>query len=89
MDLASAVSQANPQSQEMLDGLTQMMAGSGMADPEGGARKAFSFLLHKQAAVLSFGDAFAFLALGCWFAAALGFLAPKGRLQMQGQGGGH
>lgn len=85
-DLASAVSTANPMGQQMMDGLTQMMGASGMADPEAGARKAFSFMLHKQAAVLSFGDAFGFLALGCWFAAALGFLAPKGRLQMQGQG---
>jgi DHA2 family multidrug resistance protein len=89
LDLASAVSTANPTSQEMMDGLTQMMGASGMADPDGGARKAFSFMLHKQAAVLSFGDAFAFLALGCWFASALGFLAPKGRLGMTGQQGGH
>jgi len=79
-DLATAVSTANPTSQGMLAGLTEMMREGGMADPEGGARKAFSFMLHKQAAVLSFGDAFAFLALGCWFAAFLGFFAPKGRL---------
>jgi DHA2 family multidrug resistance protein len=90
-DLASAVSQANATSQGMLAGLTEMMSEGGMADPEGGARKAFAMLLHRQAAVLSFGDAFAFLALGCWFAAFLGFFAPKGRLGGMGgkPAGGH
>ena len=77
-DLASAVSVANPQSQEMMDGLTQMMGASGLADPEGAARKAMGYLMHKQAAVLAFGDAFTFLALACWLAVGLAFFASRG-----------
>lgn len=77
-DLASGVSTASPTGQGMLDGLTGMMSQGGMADPEGGARKAFAMLLRRQAAVLSFGDAFMFLAVGCWFAAALSLFARPG-----------
>ena len=77
-DLSSAMSSANPASQEMLDGLTQMMRESGLADPDGGARKAMGFLLQKQAATLSFGDAFVFLSLGCWAAVGLALFASKG-----------
>lgn len=78
-DLASAVSIANPQSTAMFDGLVQMMTAGGMADPEGGARKAFSMMMHRQASTLSFGDAFGVLAMGCWVAAALAFFARPGR----------
>jgi DHA2 family multidrug resistance protein len=77
-DLATSVSQANPTSQEMFQGLVQMMTAGGMADPEAGARKAFSMMLHRQAAVLSFGDAFAILSLGCWAAAVLALFARPG-----------
>jgi DHA2 family multidrug resistance protein len=35
-------------------------------------------LLHRQAAVLSFGDAFMFLAIGCWCAAGLALFARPG-----------
>jgi DHA2 family multidrug resistance protein len=77
-DLATAVSTANPAGQGMLEGLTGMMREGGMADPEAGARKAFSMLLRRQAAVLSFGDAFMFLAVGCWFAAGLALFARPG-----------
>jgi DHA2 family multidrug resistance protein len=76
-DIASAASVANPQSQGMLDGLTQMMGASGLADPEGAARKALGFLMHKQAAVLAFGDAFTFLSLACWLAVGLTVFVSK------------
>jgi DHA2 family multidrug resistance protein len=78
MDMASAASQANPVSADMMSGLTQMMQAGGLADPDGTARKAMSLMLHRQAAVLSFGDAFAALSLGCWIAAGLAFLAKPG-----------
>ncbi|HEX7884603.1 MAG TPA: DHA2 family efflux MFS transporter permease subunit [Phenylobacterium sp.] len=90
MDLASAASQANASSSAMMDGLTSMMTEGGMADPEATARKAMSMLLHRQAAVLSFGDAFAVLALSCWVAVALALFAKPGPA-MSGppRGGGH
>jgi DHA2 family multidrug resistance protein len=76
-DIAAAVSTANPTSQDMLAGLTGMMTESGMADPDGGARKAFSMMLHRQASVLAFGDAFWFLSLGCWLAVVMAlFVKP-------------
>jgi DHA2 family multidrug resistance protein len=78
MDLASAAGQANPTSQEMMAGLSQMMTAGGMADPDGTARKAMSLLMHRQAAVLSFGDAFGALSLGSWAAVFLAFLARPG-----------
>lgn len=77
-DIASMVSTANAASQEMMSGLTGMMSGAGMADPESGARKAYSMLMRRQAAVLSFGDAFMFLSLGCWMAAFLALFAKPG-----------
>lgn len=86
-DLASAASQANPTSTALLEGLTQMMRDGGMADPEGGARKAFSMMLRRQASVLSFGDAFGVLALGCWAAVFLAFFARPGKPGALPQGG--
>lgn len=87
-DLATAVNTASPQAQSMLDGLTQMMTQGGMADPEAGARKAYSMMLHRQAAVLSFGDAFAALSFGCWAAVVLAFFAKPGKPGAMA-GGGH
>ena len=78
MDLTSAASQANPTSSALMDGLTQMMSAGGLADPEATARRAMSGMIHRQAAVLSFGDAFAALAISCWLAAALGLFARPG-----------
>jgi DHA2 family multidrug resistance protein len=87
MDLASAASSANPTTQEMMSGLTQMMSAGGMADPEGTARKAMSLMMHRQAAVLSFGDAFGVLSLGCWAAVFLAFFARPGPpVPMESQG---
>jgi DHA2 family multidrug resistance protein len=87
LDLATAVSQANPTSQDMMTGLTAMMTEGGMADPESGARKAFGFMMRKQASVLAFGDAFMFLAAGCWIAVGLSFFAAPGKLGAPPPGG--
>ncbi|OHB29637.1 MAG: MFS transporter [Phenylobacterium sp. RIFCSPHIGHO2_01_FULL_69_31] len=90
MDLASAAGQANASSAALLDGLTAMMTEGGVADPEGTARKAMSAMLHRQAAVLSFGDAFAVLALACWVAVGLAFFARPGpAMPGPSEGGGH
>ncbi|HSV02256.1 MAG TPA: DHA2 family efflux MFS transporter permease subunit [Phenylobacterium sp.] len=88
-DLTSAVSIANPASQGMLDGLIQMMGRGGLSDPGGAARKAMWFLMHKQAATLSFGDAFMFLSLACWGAVGLAFFASKGSIQAPQPQGAH
>ncbi|MDB5495162.1 MAG: multidrug efflux transporter, permease protein [Phenylobacterium sp.] len=84
-DITSAASVANPASRDMLDGLTAMMTENGMADPEGGAGKAMSFLMRKQAATLSFGDAFLFLSLASWGAVGLAFFASPGKPQTGAQ----
>ena len=89
MDLASAANLAHAQSAGLMEGLTQMMAAGGMADPEAGARKAFSSMLYRQASTLSFGDAFAVLAMGCWAAMALAFFARPGKIGGAQPGGGH
>jgi len=92
MDLTSAASVANPQSQAMYEGLVQMMTEGGMADPEAGARKAMAGMLHRQASVMSFGDAFAVLALGCWAAVFLALFVRPGKIgdmERSRQGGGH
>ena len=77
-DLTSAVSVANPASQDLLDGLTQMMTGGGLSNPEGAAHKAVWFLMRRQAATQAFGDAFVFLSLACWGAVGLSLFASKG-----------
>ena len=90
MDLTSAASQANPTSTALMEGLTQMMSAGGLADPEATARTAMSGMIHRQAAVLSFGDAFAALAISCWFAAALGLFARPGSAMARSDApGGH
>lgn len=76
-DLSAGVSAASLQSQALLEGLTGMMEARGVYDPEGAGRKAFAGLLHRQALVLAFGDAFFVLAAGCAAAAVLAiFAAP-------------
>ncbi len=79
LDIATAASTANAATAGMMDGLTQMMTAGGLADPESVARKAMGGMMHRQAAVLAFGDAFGALAMGCWFAAGLAlFVRPAG-----------
>jgi DHA2 family multidrug resistance protein len=89
-DIAAAVSTANPVGQDMMQGLSGMMSQSGMADPDGGARKAYGMLMHRQAAVLAFGDAFWFLSLGCWLAVVMAlFVKPSKTPPYQGAGDSH
>ena len=90
MDLSTAASIANPTSSALMDGLTQMMSASGLADPDSVARKAMGGLIQRQAAVLSFGDAFAVVAIFCWFAAFLGLFARPGSAMARADDvGGH
>lgn len=89
MDLSSAASTANAASSGLMDGLTQMMTAGGMADPESGARKAMGAMIHRQASVLAFGDAFAFLAMGCWAAAVLAVFAKPVKTALPPAGGAH
>jgi DHA2 family multidrug resistance protein len=92
MDLASAASMSNATSAELLAGLTQMMGANGAADPDGMAAKAMSGMLRRQASVLSFGDAFAVLAMGCWVAVGLALFVkpvPADAPPPPRAGGGH
>ncbi|MBW8813794.1 MAG: DHA2 family efflux MFS transporter permease subunit [Caulobacterales bacterium] len=89
LDLASAAGQANPTSQAMMNGLSEMMSAGGMADPDATARKAMSLLMHRQAAVLAFGDAFGALSLSCWAAAFLAFFARPGSPMAAAPQGAH
>jgi DHA2 family multidrug resistance protein len=73
-ELSSAVSLSSAGGQAAITGLSQRMAALGVADPGGAARKAYSYLLIRDAEVLSFGDAFALLATACLCAAALTIL---------------
>jgi DHA2 family multidrug resistance protein len=87
-DIAAAANTANPVTSAMLQNLTDLMSASGMANPEGGAAKAMSMMLHRQASVLAFGDAFLFLALGCWAAVVLALFTKPGKSAAPA-GGGH
>jgi DHA2 family multidrug resistance protein len=78
-DIASAASVANPMSTELYNAIVGMMTAGGAPNPEGAAAKAVGGMMHRQAAVLAFGDAFGFLALGCWFAMGLAFFAKPGK----------
>jgi len=90
MDIASAANTANATSAGLMDGLTQMMGANGAADPDGMAAKAMSMMIRRQASVLSFGDAFAVLALGCWFAVGVAFFVRPGpAMARPPQSGGH
>jgi DHA2 family multidrug resistance protein len=90
MEIASAASTANATSADLMNGLTEMMGAGGAANPEGMAAKAMSMMMHRQAAVLSFGDAFAVLAMGCWIAVFLALFVRGGWGDApKGGGGGH
>ncbi|MDB5422884.1 MAG: multidrug efflux transporter, permease protein [Phenylobacterium sp.] len=88
-DLAAAASTANPMGQDMMAGLTGMMTDAGMADPEGGARKAFSLLMHRKAMVLSFGDAFWFLSLASWAGVVMALFVKPVKAPPVRAAGGH
>ena len=87
-ELSAAMSVSSLQGQDMLAGLTAMMQEQGVANPEGAARKFLSMGLHRDAAVMGFGDGFFFLAAGCAVAALLGFLATPGKTPPAAPGGG-
>ncbi|MBI1405056.1 MAG: DHA2 family efflux MFS transporter permease subunit [Caulobacter sp.] len=88
-DIASKVSLDNSTSQAMIEGLTARMAQLGTADPAGAGRKAFSMLMHRDASVLAFGDAFAALAVGLGLAAVLALFAKPGKAAAPAAAGGH
>lgn len=90
MDIASAASAASAPSAELLNGLTQMMGAGGAADPNAMAAKAMSLMMHREAAVLSFADAFAVLSMCCWLAVGLAlFVRPVPADAPRPSGGGH
>jgi len=86
-DLSAAVTSASPAAQGMVEGLTGMMRERGMADPEGAANKALGMMLRREASVMGFADGFAFLALACAAAAALGVLAKPAKAAVVRPGG--
>ena len=77
--LASRVTIASVEAQAMIAGLTQMMAARGVSDPDGAARKAFAYMLNKDATILAFGDGFTVLAIAGALAAALALFARPAR----------
>lgn len=74
-DLTSAISLSSQRAQAMMAGLEARMAGMGVADPTGAARKAFDMMISQQAQVLAFGDGFALLTVTCLCAALVALLA--------------
>lgn len=62
-DLSARVTVGSVQAQGMLAGMAGRLAASGSPDPEGGARKILAGIIHREAAVLAFGDVFALLAV--------------------------
>ncbi len=62
-EISARMGASDPQSASMLSGLVARMQEMGVADPDGAARKAMSFIVEKQAMTLAFGEAFALLAI--------------------------
>jgi len=88
-DLTARVNSGNAASLDLMDGLGAMMAQSASLDPEGAGRKAFAGLLHQKALMLSFGDAFMFMAFGCVFAALLVVFVKPLKARPAQMAGGH
>ncbi|MFZ5668151.1 MAG: DHA2 family efflux MFS transporter permease subunit [Pseudomonadota bacterium] len=84
-ELAARMPVTDPQAQAMLAGLTARFQALGVADPDGAAHKALDYMLRMQAQVLSFGDAFAFMAAGALAAAALALLSKPGKVPPGGR----
>ena len=76
-ELSARMSAADPQSASMLAGLVQRMTEMGVADPDGAARKAMSFMIEKQAMTLAFGEAFALLAVITFFIGGVAFFIDR------------
>jgi DHA2 family multidrug resistance protein len=75
IEMSARMGAADPQAQQMLAGLTQRMQEMGVADPEGAARKAMTFMVEKQAMTIEFGNAFAVLAVIAGLAGIVGLLS--------------
>ena len=88
LDLTTAASTANAASMGLLETFTTMMTESGAADPGATARAYVAGMIHQQAQVLAFGDAFAVLAIGCWVAVGLALFVRPIRLDGRPQRGG-
>ncbi len=87
-ELSARMSVTGVRAQEFLAGMTERFTAMGVADPEGAARKAVWSMLQREAATLTFGDAFAFVALACFVAAALALLGKPKRPSELGMGAG-
>lgn len=84
IELSSRMATSSVEAQGLLTAITDRMTEMGVADPEGAARKAVFGMVQQQAMTLSFGDAFAFIAICCFLA---GFLALLSRPKPPGQWG--
>lgn len=69
------MSAADPQSQGMLAGMVERMSAMGVADPDGAARKAMTFMIERNAETVAFGQGFAVVAFLTLGAAMLALLA--------------
>lgn len=78
-ELSAGVSQANYASQQMLTAFVARMTERGMADPEAAARKALNGLIMRDASVMAFADAFAWLAIGSAVAAVLALFVKSAK----------
>ena len=85
-ELSNKITIDSATGQAMLANLTARMSERGLAEAEGAARKAFSFMIQREAVVLAFGDAFFWLAVGSAIAAALAILAKPAKGQFQTSG---
>lgn len=85
-EITSRVTTANVRAQGMLEGLTQRMSELGVSDPEGAAYKAMFGMIQRQALTLTYGDAFAFVAVSCFAAAAVALLGKPKRPSELGMG---
>ncbi|MDZ4373428.1 MAG: DHA2 family efflux MFS transporter permease subunit [Phenylobacterium sp.] len=79
--LSAGVSSASLRAQDFLAGMTERMEGLGVADSAGAARKAMAGMIHRDAQVLSYMDAFALVAIGAAIAAIIGLLAAPAGLK--------
>lgn len=80
VEMTARMNAADPQSQQMLAGLVQRMQEMGVADPEGAARKAMTFMIEKQAMTIEFGRAFAVLAIVALLAGFVALLSQPVRV---------
>lgn len=79
--VSARMSRGSVTAQDFLAGMTARMDQLGLADPEAAARKAMGFMMHREASVLAYGDAFFVLAATCFAAAAISFLAAPAGLR--------